>query len=125
MYGLIVNNNTNHKITIIGKSGTDWKVYDETEIAPGKRAIIAGLSWVPRLSTDHWGWIFFQLDDEKKTTGQFYMSAGSERGLFDYCVQPYDGGKNRNGDTMPLTGAESIGYEDGCSLTLFPGYPGN
>jgi hypothetical protein len=122
MFGLVLTNNTTHKIEMFGKEGTDWVVYEQQDILPGETRLIAGLSYVPGFQTDHWGWIFFRLDDTDATTGQLYMSAGSDRGLYDYCVQPYDGGKNRNGDTMPNTKVELLAPFDGCVMSIQGGF---
>ena len=122
MYGLVIKNDTEYTVSLFDKKGTDWIMSTDGSIGPGQQIIFGGISWTPRLHTDHWGWVFFELNDAKKTRGQCYMSAGSERGLYDYCVQAYDGGESRNGDTVPYTKAELLGAFDGCTLTLLRGY---
>ena len=116
MYELHITNKTGRVLFVTGHEGSDWVNVSRNGIAPNGSALVAKMTPPTQSASDHWGWIFFDMHSPQGKGLQAYVAAGTSRGVFDYCVQYGDGGKNRTGGTIAGTTARVSGNK--VTLTI-------
>jgi hypothetical protein len=117
MVKVYIDNQTDKIIFVSGSEGTDWGgSVTSNGVAPEGFTKVGEMTDPTSPSSDHWGWIFIRLYGQSKPLLQLYVAAGTSRGLFDYAVQYYDGGKNRTGDTIAQTEVRKT--DDGVVFTI-------
>jgi hypothetical protein len=123
MYGAILVNQTNKTLYATGTKGSDWmNGFAANVIPPGETKLLTCMSHPTQAVSDHWGWVFFSDEPNGTPIGQIYMAAGTDRYLYDYAVQPYDGGENRNGTTAQFTAVSQWRIENAGIFTIESGY---
>jgi hypothetical protein len=106
---LMLKNSCNQSLFVLGASGGDFgKSVTQKTIAEGETIHVGTLSEPTSGFSDHWGWVFIGTSPTEPRF-QLYIAAGTVRGVFDYAVQKYENGGNRNGDTMPGSDVNKTG----------------
>jgi hypothetical protein len=106
---LMLKNSCKQSLFVIGASGGDFgKSVTQKTISVDETIHVGSLSDPTTGLSDHWGWVFIGTSPTEPRF-QLYIAAGTQRGVFDYAVQKYENGENRNGDTMPGSGVSKTG----------------
>ena len=120
MYNVLITNNSTDRYTISGYAGTDWgQQFEGAVVEPDATdQLVGGLTDPTSSTSTHWGWIFLTVNDNPKPGYQIYLSAGTDYLLYDYCVQDYDGGKNRSGSSDVQGVKQELIGNDGVRFTF-------
>lgn len=115
MVNVYLNNQTDKPVFVTGFKGTDWgQSVIHNGVAPKGFAKVGAMTDATGTSTPHWGWIYIGFDVGRPSL-QLYVATGVS-GVYDYAVQYYDRGLNRNGDTIAQTKVEKT--KDGVTFTV-------
>ncbi|MBO9715167.1 hypothetical protein [Sphingomonas sp.] len=98
-------NNSGRLLFVNGHAGTDWTYVSQNGVRPGGSDKIGTFKLPGVGDNDQRGWIYL-AETKGRNELQAFIATGSSRGVFDYCLQYYDDGKNTNGTTINGTQAE-------------------
>lgn len=126
MYVAVVENKTPYPYSVRGYRGSEMHLqHVDLVIPPNGKGVVGGMGeCYPSVGIKHWGWIYLGSANSKAATCQIYMRATQGDGVYDYCVQKYDEGKNTSGEGLPNVGLKYIGpgAYDGVLFTLEPDF---